>query len=91
MRDATKAALFTALWTFIGVFGVSLAGWVSDVAAWAGTDGAVFPAVTPLGKAAVAAFAAAASGLVGWIVRTAQSHGMLPGEAPHYPTKSKDI
>lgn len=90
MKDATKSALFTALWTFIGVFGVSLAGWISDVASWAGTDAAEFPAVTPLGKAVVAAFAAAASGLVGWIVRTAQSHHILPGEAPHYPTKIKE-
>lgn len=89
MKDATKSALYTALWSFLGVFGVSLLGWLGDIATWAGTDGATFPAVTPLGKAAVAAFAAAASGLIGWLVRTAQSRGMLPGSAPHYTSKRK--
>lgn len=89
MSNSLKAALYTALWSFLGVFSVSLLGWLGDVATWAGTDGAEFPAVTPLGKAAVAAFAAAASGAIGWVVRIAQSHHLLPGSAPSYPTKPK--
>lgn len=89
MSNSLKAALYTALWTFLGVFSVSLFGWLGDVATWAGTDGATFPAVTPLGKAAVAAFAAAASGAIGWVVRVAQSHQLLPGSAPSYPSKPK--
>jgi hypothetical protein len=89
MTDSVKAALYTALWTFIGVFGVSLLGWIGDVAVWASSDTDMFPAVTPLGKAAVAALAAAASGFVGWVVRASQSHGWLPGEPPQYPHKTQ--
>jgi hypothetical protein len=89
MTDSVKAALYTALWTFIGVFGVSLLGWIGDVAVWASSDTEMFPSVTPLGKAAVAALAAAAAGFVGWVVRWTQSHGWLPGEAPQYAHKTQ--
>lgn len=88
MSDALKAALWTALFTFIAVFGISLAGWIADVAAWASandTTAGAFPSVTPLGKAAVAAIAAAGSGLVNWIIRAAQSKNVLPGSGPSYP------
>lgn len=88
MTDSVKAALYTALWTFIGVFGISLLGWLGDVATWASSDLETFPSVTPLGKAAVAALAAAAAGFVGWVVRWSQSHGWLPGEPPQYPHKT---
>lgn len=84
MSNSLKAALWTFLFTFLGVFALALSGWIGDVATWAGTDGAVFPSVTPLGKAAVAALAAAGSGFVNWIVRFVQSKGILPGSGPVY-------
>ena len=31
-RDAFRAAAFTAAWTFLAVFGLSLSGWLADVA-----------------------------------------------------------
>lgn len=88
MNDALKAALWTALFTFVAVFGISLLGWVSDVAAWASsntTTSTDFPSITPLAKAAVAAVAAGVTGLVNWVVRFAQSKGALPGNGPSYP------
>lgn len=84
MSDSLKAAGWTALFSFLAVFGVGLLGWIADVAAWAGTDGAEFPSVTVLGKMVVAALAAAASGFVNWVVRYAQSRNVLPGNGPSY-------
>lgn len=84
MSDSLKAALWTALWTFVGLFVVSLLGWVGDVSKWA--DGSLnsFPDVDPLAKAAVSALVAAAAGLLNWIFRFAQSKGALPGNGPTY-------
>lgn len=73
-KDAVKAGLYTALWTFIALFGLSLIGWMNDVVEAASNDDATLyfgdPAV--LIKAAVSAFLAAASGFVGTVVRLAQ-------------------
>ena len=82
-KNALKAGAFTALWTFVALFGLSAVGWLNDLLQWASADGAtvVFPDPAVLVKAAVAAVAAAASGLVGTIVRLAQSatgHGDVP-------------
>jgi hypothetical protein len=79
MNDATKNAIkagaYTALWTFLALFGLSLAGWLNDVQQWATSDGAatVFPDPSVLVKAAAAAVTAAAGGLVGLVVRLAQA------------------
>lgn len=85
-KDAIKAGLYTALWTFIALFGLSLIGWLNDLVAAASNDEAAFvwgdPAV--LIKAAVSAAAAAASGLVGTIVRLAQV-ATGKGDVPSYP------
>lgn len=71
--DAIKAGLWTALFTFIALFGASLLGWISDVVEWAGESGTgEFPDVTVLGKAAIAAFGAASAGLVNLVVRLTQ-------------------
>lgn len=74
-RNAVKAGAYTALWTFVGLFGLSLAGWLNDVQQWATSDGAVtvFPDPSVLVKAAVAAVSAAAGGLVGLVVRLVQA------------------
>lgn len=73
-KDAIKAGLYTALWTFIALFGLSAVGWLNDVVEAASGDGAsvVYPDPSVLVKAAASAAAAAASGLVGAVVRLAQ-------------------
>lgn len=89
MSNALKAALWTALFTFLAVFGIATIGFLQDVASWASGDALTFPDVSVLGKAAVSAFAAAATGLVNWVVRLAQSKGALPGAGPVYDTAEK--
>ena len=78
--DWLRAGYRTALQTFIGMFGLSLLGWLSDVGAWAGSSDGTFPSVNPLGKAAVAALVAASSGLVAALMKAVGSKG------PAYPT-----
>ena len=82
--NAITAALRTFAWTFIAAFSTSLLGFLGDVADWAGSVDGAFPAVTPLGKAAVAALVAAVSGLVNYLVVKAQTAGRLPGDGPQY-------
>jgi hypothetical protein len=85
-NNAAKAALYTALWTFIGTFAITAFGWLQDLAEWASTSGATpLPGLSTIGYAAVSAAVAAAGGVVTFIVRTAQSHGVLPGDGPTYP------
>jgi hypothetical protein len=82
--DAVKAALYTALWTFIGLFAVSLLGLVQQVAQWASSSGHTpLPGLSVVGYAVVSAFTAAASGLVAFVVRYAQTKGLTaPGVQP---------
>lgn len=84
-KDAVKAGLYTALWTFIALFGLALVGWLNDLVAAASNDDAaiVFGDPAVLIKAAVSAAAAAASGLVGTVVRLAQV-ATGRGEGVHY-------
>lgn len=92
MNDATKNAIkagaFTALWAFIALFGLSLVGWLNDVVdAASGTDGSIiYPDPTILAKAAVSAAAASLSGLVGTVVRLAQT-AVGAGDVPQYQNK----
>lgn len=77
-QDAFKAALWTVLFSFIGLFGASLIGWTGDVIEWANSEGAVaFPSLSVLGYAAVSAFGSAVIGLVNFVVRFAQSKGVF--------------
>lgn len=87
ISNELRAALWTTLFTFIGLFSASVVGWVQDVAEWASTGGGVevFPDVTVVGKAAVSAAGAAFVGLVNWTWRKMQSLGVLPGNGPVYP------
>lgn len=84
-KDAYKAGAYTALWTFVALFGLSLVGWLNEVVGWAGNEGAniVFPDPSVLMKAAASAAAAAASGLVGTVVRLAQV-ATGKGDVPQY-------
>jgi hypothetical protein len=70
-----RAAYRTAFQTFLGMFGLSLLGWLSDVAEWAGSTGTDFPSVSPLGKATVAALVAASSGVVAAIMKVIGNDG----------------
>lgn len=85
--NALKAAAYTALFTFIATFCISALDWLQDVAAWASTSGAEpLPGLSVLGYAAVSALVAASSGVVNYVIRAAQSAGVLPGSGPSYPT-----
>lgn len=68
MSDALRRALRTAAQTFVGVFSLTLLGFLSSVQEWAGGTAVDFPSVNPLGKAAVGAAAAVAAGLVSFAV-----------------------
>jgi hypothetical protein len=86
LSNPAKAALSTAAFTFVALFGAAVAGWVQDVTDWASTEGtAVFPSVNVVGKAFIAALGAAAAGLVNYLVRKAQDKGLAPGNGPIYP------
>lgn len=87
MTNTVKSALYTFLWTFIGLFGVTLLGWFQVVGEWASKHGhEPFPDVSVLGYGLVSAAGAAAAGLVAFIVRFAQTKNVLPGEPPAFPT-----
>lgn len=87
-KNSVKAGAYTALWTFIAIFGLSVIGYLNDVVEAASGDNATFlfgdPAV--LVKAGVSAAAAAASGLVGTVVRLAQV-ALGRGDVPAYTNR----
>lgn len=81
---ALRPALMTALWTFIALFGLTFTGWLGDVAEWASSSGTQeFPALSILGYGVVSAAAAAASGVVAFVVRAAQTYTGT-GKPPTY-------
>lgn len=83
--DAIKSAAYTALWSFVGPFGLALVGWLNEVGQWANDRGRTpFPDVSTLGYAAVAAAVAASAFVVALAVRLAQANGWLPGQPPTY-------
>ena len=86
LSNPVKAAINTAWQTFVGVFGLALLGFLADVQRWAGDVDGAFPSVSPLGKAAAAAVAAAFSGLVAFMRRSWQA-AHNPQDVPKYPTK----
>ncbi len=83
--NALKDALATGTHTFIGLFGLSLLGWLKDVQEWAGGTNYSFPAVSPLGKAAGSAFAAAMTSMVTLVYRSIQQK-KDPTAGPQFPT-----
>lgn len=83
--NAAKAAGWTSLFSFIGLFSVTLLGWLQDVVVWASDSGvAQFPTLSVLGYGIVAAAASAAIGLVNFVFRYAQARNVLPGSGPSY-------
>lgn len=82
--DWLRASLFTAGFTFIGSFGITLAGWFGDVADWASNGGAdTFPDPSVLGTSALAGIAAAGAFVVNAVVRYAQEK-LKVGRTPTY-------
>jgi hypothetical protein len=64
-NDTLQRGWRTFLQSFLGLFLISLAGWLNDVVLWAnGGDGAVFPDTSVLVKAGIAAMAAAVIAVV---------------------------
>lgn len=90
MTNALRAAAWTALFSFIGLFGLSLLGWLQDVAAWASSSGREpLPGLSTLGYGLVAAAVSAVIGLVNFAVRYAQARGLVPGTPPSYPGRDE--
>jgi len=87
MTNEVKSALWTFLFAFVGLFGLSALKFLADIAQWAGSNGHnPFPNVSVLGYAFISAVVAGVTGLVNFAVRFAQSKGFLPGAGPVYPT-----
>lgn len=60
LPDFIRRPLRLFLFSFLGLFLVSLSGWLGEVQSWAtGVDGATFPDVRVLGSAAIAASSSA--------------------------------
>lgn len=84
IKNALKAGLWTALFSFIGLFFLSAIGWVNKVAEWASSNGtAEFPDLSILAYAAVSAASAAVIGLFNAVVRAFQGATGL-GTTPSY-------
>lgn len=83
LPNAVKAASHSAWQAFFGVFGAALLGFLADVGRWAGDTNNAFPAVSPLGKAAMAGVAAAATFVVTLFYRGVQQ-AKNPAVGPHY-------
>lgn len=82
---SVKPALYTALWTFLGVFGSTLVGFLEAVAGWLSAFGTPeageFPDPSVVGKAFVAGVTAAFSGLVSFAARM-----LGASKPPEYPS-----
>jgi hypothetical protein len=84
LSDPLKAALATALFTFVTLFGASLAGFVQTVVDWASTGGD-FPDPSVLGQAFISALTAAGVGLLNFVIRWLQANtNLIKGSGPSY-------
>jgi len=85
--NSLKAALWTALFSFFGLFGTTLVGFFQQVSEWASNSGQdPFPDVSVLGYAFVSAIGSAVIGLVNFAIRYGQSKGLIFGKdtVPQY-------
>lgn len=85
-KDALIRASRTALWSFIGLFGLSVIGFLQQIVEWANAGGAAaFPSVSVLGFAAISAAVSAVIGLVSFVANAAEdargSDGILHAKA----------
>lgn len=75
--DTAQRAYRTFMQSFLGLFLISLVGWLNSVVLWAnGGDGALFPHVSVLVKAGIAAMGAAVIAVISALHNTAESKGV---------------
>lgn len=73
-RAALIAARNVAGFTFAGMFGSSLLGWLGQLGEWASSSGAApFPSTSVIGYAFVSAGTAATTGALALLVRAVQA------------------
>lgn len=91
--SAVRSGLTVSLFSFLGIFGTALVGWVTQVTDWASKHGAdPFPSTSVLGYAFVSALTAIGPGVVATLVRgfqTAFNIGNVPiyqGQTSPTPT-----
>lgn len=82
LSNSARKAARTFLQTFIGVFAVTLLGFLAQVTEWASQADAAFPSLSPLGKGAVAATAAGAVALVTYAQNALEVRGTIPTLLP---------
>ena len=93
--DRARKAVRTFLQGFLGIFTVTLLGFLAEVTQWASEGTRAFPSLDPLGKAFVSAMAAGAAGVVtyGWNLiedKTGRSI-LIPKSVPDpEPTQASD-
>lgn len=78
LPDWIRRPLRVFVFGFVGVFAVTLTGWLQEVAKWANSEGDPFPSLGVLGKAAVAAAASAAVTTVALIVNLLEDKTKMP-------------
>lgn len=74
--EPARRAARTFAQVFVGLFVVSLTGWLDDVQQWA-SGGAPFPSLSVLGGAAVSAAAAALSAAVTGVHNYLEDRGLV--------------
>lgn len=85
MKNALKSGLWTALFTFLGLFIPTLLSWTQKIAEWASSSGHTpLPGISTLGYAAVSAAMAAITGLIAFAWRAAQTTKYWPGQPPKF-------
>lgn len=85
--NAIKAGAWTALFSFVTLFGLSLLSFLQEIVSWSSASGqAPFPEISVLGYAFVTAFVSAITGIVNSVIRLAQAAGVIPGGPPSYPS-----
>lgn len=85
ISNEAKAALWTALFTFLATASIGLLGFLGAVEDWLnGNDPDLLDDLALLGRLVGSAVIAAASGLLNYVVRRLQTAGALPGSAPVY-------
>lgn len=85
MTNSLKAALWTALFSFLTLASLAVLGFLAAVQRWLdGSDPTLTDDLSVLGKLLLAAIVSALIGFVNWVVRALQSKGVLPGQGPKY-------
>jgi hypothetical protein len=64
LTGPVRKGIRTSVQVFVAAYSVTLLGFLGQVAEWSSSSEKAFPSMNPLGKGAVSAFIAAASGLV---------------------------